>query len=150
MGVNRAPTCRAIGRDSHSCLRLGVSLHVGRIARRLVGLLTGGRVQVVDGVVEFWGGVVAWLLRRIPLIGGAEAMTIGHVVLGQTFLSLEKTRRHEHVHVRQYERWGLFFFSAYFGASFFQWLKGAHPYFDNPFEVEAFRHVDETDQGRLV
>lgn len=116
----------------------------------LVGLLTGGRVQVVDGVVEFWGGVVAWLLRRIPLIGGAEAMTIGHVVLGQTFLSLEKTRRHEHVHVRQYERWGLFFFPAYFGASFFQWLKGDHPYFDNPFEVEAFRHVDETDQGRLV
>ena len=116
----------------------------------LIGLLTGGRVQIVDGVVEFWGGGAAWLLRRVPLIGGAEAMTIGHVVLGQTFLSLEKTRRHEHVHVRQYERWGLFFFPAYFGASLLEWLKGAHPYFDNPFEVEAFRKGDETDEGTLV
>lgn len=113
----------------------------------LLGLASGGRVQVVDGVVEFWGGVVAWLLRRVPLSGGAEAMTLGHVVLGQTFLSLEKTRRHEHVHVRQYERWGIFFFPAYFGVMPWLWWKGSHPYFDNPFEVEAFRIADETDEG---
>ncbi|MBY0587580.1 hypothetical protein K2X85_10405 [bacterium] len=116
----------------------------------LLGLATGGRAQLVEGVVEFWGGLIAWLLRRVPLIGGAEAMTIGHVVLGQTFISLELTRRHEHVHVRQYERWGILFFIIYFGLMPWLWWKGAHPYFDHPFEVEAFREADQTDQGDFV
>ena len=35
-------------------------------------------------------------------------MTLGHTILGQTDAALDISREHELVHVRQYERWGLF------------------------------------------
>jgi hypothetical protein len=41
------------------------------------------------------------------------AITLGHVVLATTESALKKTRSHERVHVRQYERWGPFFIPAY-------------------------------------
>jgi hypothetical protein len=108
-----------------------------------VAWLTGGRVQVVRGVVEVHGGGVAWLLRRVvPLPNGALAMTLGHVVLGQHAEGLARCRTHEHVHVRQAERWGPLFVPAYLTASLLAWLRGGHPYFDNSFEREAFAHGD--------
>ena len=106
-----------------------------------VAWLTGGRVQVVRGVMEVYGGLVAWLLRRaVPLADGALAMTLGHVVLGQHADGLARCRNHEHVHVRQAERWGPLFVPAYLIAGALAWLRGGHPYFDNPFEREAFAH----------
>ncbi|MGQ0633923.1 MAG: hypothetical protein ACT4QC_04895 [Planctomycetaceae bacterium] len=102
-------------------------------------LSTGGRVQVVRGVLEVHGGVVSWYLRgRLPFVGCCAAMTLGHVILGRDENCLICSRDHEHVHVRQYERWGPFMIPAYFAAGFWQWWQGRHPYLDNPFEREAY------------
>lgn len=105
----------------------------------LLGLATGGGVQLRRGAVEFHGGLVRWLLARVPGIGGALAMTLGHTILGQTPAALDITRDHEHVHVRQFERWGPLMGPAYVGCSLWLILRGAErPYRDNPFEREAF------------
>lgn len=106
-----------------------------------IGLISGGHVKRVGHTLEFWGGWITWQLNRIPVIGSAAAMTIGHVILGQDQSCLKECRAHEHVHVRQYERWGIFFFPAYLGASLWLAAMGRDPYFDNPFEVEAYRQV---------
>ena len=106
----------------------------------LAALASGGRVRLVEGVVEVHGRVIAWLLRRVvPLPGGAQAITIGHVVLGRDAATLDRCRRHEQAHVRQYERWGPFFLPAYFLASLLAFLRGGNPYWDNPFERDARR-----------
>ena len=34
--------------------------------------------------------------------------------------------------------WGPLFVPAYFAASLWQWSRGKHPYWDNPFEREAY------------
>jgi hypothetical protein len=65
-------------------------------------------------------------------------MCLGHVVLGQDREALEQTRDHEHVHVRQCERWGAFIVPAYLLSSFLAWRSGKHFYFDNRFEREAY------------
>ncbi len=65
-------------------------------------------------------------------------MTLGHVILGRDAECLDSSRDHEHVHVRQYERWGAFFIPAYLGASVYCWLRGYDAYLDNPFEREAY------------
>lgn len=104
-----------------------------------VALLSGGGVQLVAGVVEIYGGGVAWLLRHATLLpGGASAMTLGHAVLGVDRLALELTRDHERVHVRQAERWGPLFVPAYLLASLIARLRGGDAYRDNRFEREAF------------
>lgn len=103
--------------------------------------LTGGQGQRIRGVFEFHGGVAQWLLRHAPLVRGAAAITFGHVILGQTEEDLEACRDHEHVHVRQYERWGPLFIPAYLACSAWLWLRGRNWYFDNPFEVEAYRNT---------
>jgi hypothetical protein len=105
-----------------------------------LGLLTGGNVQRTGRVIEFWGGGAAWFLRRFPLVAGAAAVTFGHVVLARSKTALDGTRSHEMVHVRQYERWGPLFVPAYLACYFALWLAGRHPYFDNPFEREAFEN----------
>jgi hypothetical protein len=104
----------------------------------LAGLLTGGSVQAVRGALEFHGGLVDWMLRK-PARGSA-AMTLGHVILGRSPELLESARDHEHVHVRQYERWGPFFLPAYGCCAAWLWLRGRHGYWDNPFEREAYDH----------
>jgi uncharacterized protein (DUF2062 family) len=67
------------------------------------------------------------------------ALTQGHVVVARDAQSLEATRAHERVHVRQSEIWGPLFVPAYLAASVMAILRGRHFYFDNAFEVEAFR-----------
>lgn len=116
----------------------------------LLTLLTGGRTAIVEGVIETSGGFARFLLRRlVPLKGGASAMTIGHVVIGQDIACLDLTREHERVHVRQYERWGPAFLVAYFGASLWLMARGRDGYRDNPFEVEAYEWSDPTNfRGR--
>lgn len=109
----------------------------------LLALATGGRGQRRAHVLEFHGGVSAWMLNRIPFFGSALAMTLGHVVIGQTAAGLDAVRAHELVHVRQYERWGPLFLPLYGWYSFWLWLRGGRPYRDNPFEREAFA-IDES------
>lgn len=115
----------------------------------LFALASGGGVQTRRGVLEFYGGFVAWLLERMPV--GAMAMTLGHVVIGRTAAALDVARDHEFVHVRQYERWGPLFVPAYLGASLYLFLVGRNAYRENPFEVEAYRIADvrwpDTDLG---
>ncbi len=99
----------------------------------------GVQRQVVDGVLELYGGLVTFILARCtPLKGGASAMTLGHVVLGRDRRSLDGSRAHERVHVRQCERWGPLFIPAYFLASAAAWCRGRRAYEDNPFEREAY------------
>jgi hypothetical protein len=105
----------------------------------MLALLTGGRGQARDGTWAFSGGGATAFLRYCPLVRGASAMTLGHVILGQTGDDLDLSYEHELVHVRQYERWGPLFVPAYLAAAVWQRLQGRHPYWDNPFEREAFR-----------
>ena len=104
----------------------------------VLALLTGGKMQIERGCVEVYGGFVQWALQRMLGGRGAAAMTLGHSILGQTQHTLSVARDHEHVHVKQYERWGPFFLPAYLGWSAALWLRGKDAYLDNPFEVEAY------------
>lgn len=106
-------------------------------------LLQGGRARVVRGVVEAHGGVITGFMRRRPPFGlAAAAVTLGHVIWARDQDCLDDAREHEHVHVRQYERWGPFFLPLYFLGSARAWWRGEHPYFDNPFEREAYDTTD--------
>src|SRR5262245_40881987 len=109
----------------------------------LLGLATGGRGQRVGPVLEFHGGLLERLLRRVPIAGGAAAMTLGHVVVARTSADLDRSRRHELIHVAQYERWGPLFVPAYFACSAWMWARGFDAYLDNPFEEEAYRREDD-------
>lgn len=114
------------------------SSSVGLLATT-ISLMQGGRGRWVDGVLEVTGPkLLRWLSRGAPVEGGIAAITLGHVVVGQSEETLADTRRHERVHVRQYERWGPFFIPAYLLASAWMRLRGKDPYLDNPFEVEAY------------
>jgi hypothetical protein len=111
-------------------------------------LVTRGRCSLVEGVLETYGGFASWFLRKIvPLEHGASAMTIGHVVLGRDQAALDRTRLHERVHVRQYERWGPLFIPAYFIESGLARLRGANAYYGNRFEVEAYAVSDGHGQA---
>ncbi|MGD9858301.1 MAG: hypothetical protein AB7U20_25450 [Planctomycetaceae bacterium] len=103
-----------------------------------LGLCTGGRLRRVGHTLEFHGGLVRWVLKRLPV--EAVALTMGHVILGQTAAGLDTAREHEWVHVRQYERWGPLFLPAYLGCSLWLWLTGRDAYRGNPFEQEAYEH----------
>ena len=107
-----------------------------------IALLTGGRYQIVDGVLELWGGWLSSILRRIPIAGGASAITFGHVVLARDHHSVAVTRRHERVHVRQSELWGPAFIPAYLLAGLWAFVIGAGAYQGNYFEREAVRRAD--------
>jgi hypothetical protein len=111
-----------------------------------LALIRGGRARVVDGVLEVHGGWVTTLLQRGNrwMKGPIAAMTLGHVVLGCDAETLERTRRHERVHVRQYERWGPLFIPAYLSCSIWLMLRGCNAYLDNPFEIEAYA-IDDAE-----
>ncbi len=110
----------------------------------LIAVCRGGRGQIIDGVLEVHGGGVTQFISRFSAKQGPIcAITLGHVVIGSSPDELNRTRIHERVHVRQYERWGPLFIPAYLAASGWIWFKGqGHPYLDNPFEVEAYRVSD--------
>lgn len=105
--------------------------------------LSGGRVRVVDGVVEASGGLLSRLFPRMVPRLHLWAVTLGHVVLAEHAGSAERTRRHERVHVRQYEKWGLLFPLLYGASSARALLRGGDPYRDNAFEREAFAGEEE-------
>ena len=111
-----------------------------------VAMFTGGGAQIRRGVLEFYGGILPTLLTKSPISGGAAAMTLGHTVIAQSVVDLDRCRDHEFVHVGQYERWGPFFVPAYFAASAWVWWKGLDPYLDNPFECEAYECSDPSNR----
>jgi hypothetical protein len=101
-------------------------------------LIRRGHTIVIDGVVEAHSPMLDRALTRLTLLpGGADAITLGHVVIGRNADALDATRAHERVHVRQYELWGPLFVPAYLIASVCALARGRHPYFDNRFERQA-------------
>jgi hypothetical protein len=108
----------------------------------LVGLLLAPffrRRRIVAGVLVCEGA--SWPRR---LGWSYRAITFGHVVLCVDELD-DGTLRHEFVHVRQYERWGLGFPLAYLTACLFAIVRGGHYYRDNTFERSARRESDLPD-----
>lgn len=100
--------------------------------------ISGGKVRVVDGVIEIYGGLVTLFLQHgMLVIASAGAMTLGHIVLGQDESLLVSCRRHERAHVAQYERWGPLMIPLYLLFSAGARLRGRHSYWDNRFEREA-------------
>jgi hypothetical protein len=104
----------------------------------LVMLCLGGRLRWVAGTAEFGGGWLGRFFARLPARWRFGAITIGHVILGPSQADLRACRGHEHVHVRQYERWGPFFLPAYALSSAWQILRGRRGYRDNFFERQAY------------
>jgi hypothetical protein len=115
----------------------GPTTSLGLVAG-LLTLLSRGRVQRRRGALEFHGGFARWLLEHTPI--NASAMTLGHVIIGRDAPSLDLARNHEHVHVRQVERWGPLFIPAYLASSAWEWARGRHYYYDNWFERDARRY----------
>jgi hypothetical protein len=101
-------------------------------------LLCGAKAEIHEGIVEISGGLVGSLLASPRLGCPYRAITLGHVVLATDGTALDACRRHERVHVRQYEIWGPFFLPAYIGSSLWQFLRGRRCYRDNYFERQAF------------
>ncbi len=110
---------------------------VGLLGGLLV-LAFGGRLRVVRGVAEFSGGGLGAACAALPPVLRYSAITLGHVVLGVSAAELAAVRDHEHVHVRQYERWGPLFLPAYACSSLWQLLRGRRAYRDNIFERRAY------------
>jgi hypothetical protein len=124
---------------------LRVLRYLWALPATLVGLLLaalaltlGARARPIGGALEVAGGRLAAWVRRLPAGCGFGAITFGHVILGLDAATLEHCRTHEHVHVRQYEKWGILFFPLYLGSSLAAWLRGQDPYLDNIFERQAF------------
>jgi hypothetical protein len=103
----------------------------------LVVLCLGGRVRFASGTAEFSGGLLRGLCRSLPGPFRFAAITVGHVILGVSEEELSAHRAHEHVHVRQYELWGMFFLPAYALSSLWQVALGRRGYRDNFFERQA-------------
>lgn len=129
------------------CLLWALPWTLVGIALGALAVASGGRAGLRGGILEFSGGLLVVLLRRVPITGGASAITLGHAVLARNREALERTRCHERVHVRQYERWGPLFVPIYFLASGREWLRGNDPYRDNPFEREAYAREDAGPTG---
>ncbi len=101
-------------------------------------LVFNGKVRVISGVIEFHGGWAGNFIASRPHPFYFGAITIGHVILGTCHHQLDALRTHEHVHIRQYERWGLFFLPAYALASLWEIFHGRDGYRNNYFEKQAY------------
>lgn len=104
----------------------------------LVAVLLGASPRRAAGAVEFGGGLLGRMLRRLPPRISFSAITFGHVILGVDHRTLAEMREHEQVHVRQYERWGPLYIPAYLISSLLELLRGRNPYLDNYFERQAY------------
>jgi hypothetical protein len=113
------------------CSTVGALLGVAVIA-------VGGSARRVDHTIEValaaeQQHTPAWA-RRLRF----SAITLGHVIVGQSHEALAALRAHERVHVQQYERLGPLFLVAYPGASLWALIRGRCPYRGNWFERQAF------------
>jgi hypothetical protein len=103
-----------------------------------LGLLSGGRIRRKGRILEIWGGCLPKILRVFPFFSGSPVATFGHVVLGRTDCHLDACRNHQLIHVEQYELWGVLFVPAYLICGLALRIRGKRPYYDNPFEQQAF------------
>lgn len=134
--VRKVNSMKAVGSFLRYCWVLPVSF-IG-IALLPFVIVSGGAVSFTAGIIEAEGGILPFLLSRLRPHAQIDAITIGHVVLGQNRGSLIRCRDHERVHVRQYERWGPLFPVLYLLSSAAALARGLDPYWDNRFEQEAF------------
>jgi hypothetical protein len=104
----------------------------------LIAMCLGARSRLVNGVLEVAGGRLSRAFAFLPRFFHFEAITFGHVIIGLDHPLLALVRTHEHVHVRQYERWGALLIPLYLCSSIIQLLRGRDPYLENRFEREAF------------
>jgi hypothetical protein len=104
----------------------------------LIAFALGARGRIVEGVIEIAGGRIDRCISMLPRYCRFGAITFGHVIIGVAHETLTHLRIHEHVHVRQYERWGVLFFPLYLASSLLQIARGRDPYLNNCFEREAF------------
>ena len=107
-------------------------------------------ISIYHGTIGCYGAGVAWILRRMPIEGGASAMTLGHTILARDRSSLLATHPHELVHVRQYELWGPFFVPAYLLCGLWLWCRRKDAYWDNPFEKEAYKLDSEYNSRNIA
>lgn len=135
--IRKTAAVKACGSFLRYCWVFPVSC-IGMVLIPLV-IASGGKVRIAAGVLEAEGGILPWLLSRMRRHSAIDAMTIGHVIIGQSRESLLRCREHERVHVRQYERWGLLFPLLYLLSSAAALARGRDPYRDNRFEQDAFR-----------
>lgn len=103
------------------------------------------RWRIVDGVLEITSPALSWFLhgpwfRAMSGGEGFAAATIGHVIVARNDECMDRCRVHEHVHVRQCERWGALFPLAYISAGLYAALRARRwtaYYWNNHFEREA-------------
>lgn len=117
-----------------------VSALAGRIvgiAYQFSGFCVG--VAIAPEMAGRWCALGARGVWRYGGAGGVGWCIGGHVVLFRQSWNMRTIGAHEFAHVRQYMRWGFLFPLAYGLESVWQWLRGRHYYWDNRFEVEAYR-----------
>lgn len=114
-------------------------------ALSLLALALGARPRIAQGRVEIAGGHIARCMAPLPRRCRFAAITLGHVIIGVDHATLAAARRHEQVHVRQYERLGVLFFPLYLGSSAMALVLRRDPYRDNRFEREARARSGERD-----
>ncbi|MFI5258134.1 MAG: hypothetical protein ACHQ01_00770 [Candidatus Limnocylindrales bacterium] len=89
-------------------------------------------VLIEDPRVERW-----FRAHMIPV----RAQTLGHFVFAPGPVPPD-ILAHEFEHIRQWERFGPFYLTLYFGASAAALLRGRRAYWDNDFEIAARDRAD--------
>ena len=138
----RAPTGRSRTRAFARYVWAAPATVVGTLPS-LLALALGARPRVAGGCIEIAGGRIARCIAALPARCRFAAITFGHVIIGVDHATLSAVRAHEHVHVRQYERYGILFFPMYLGSSAIQFMLRRDPYRDNRFEREACARSQE-------
>ena len=113
----------------------------------VLALFAGATIRLVEGTIEVAGGRLHLVALLLPPAARFVAITFGHVIIGIDHTVLWRVRSHEHVHVEQYERWGILFFPLYVASSFAQLLRGRNPYLNNCFEREAYARVTQENEA---
>ena len=114
--------------------------------------------RVRDGALEISSPALSWFLRGpwFRLMSGGEgfaAATVGHVIVARDITCMDRCRVHEHVHVRQCERWGALFPFAYVTAGLRAALRARRwsaYYWNNRFEREARAAENEHSQENCL
>ena len=106
---------------------LGVSLFAAGLAVGLLGLSTGGACACATACSSSPAERVRWFVAHLPSGPTTLAITLGHVILGQTEAALDVSHDHEMVHVRQYAALGPLLGPAYLLCSLVLWTRGAAP-----------------------
>lgn len=112
----------------------------------VVTLLLGGSIRRVGHTIEIGvrhrqEQVPSWI-SKYPF----GAITLGHVIIGQSHELLAVLRPHEQVHVRQCELFGPLFLIAYPLASLWALFRGRSPYEQNAFELQAVQKSGFTEK----